>query len=478
MSKSSLKKNMIYQSGYEIMVLLLPFITSPYISRVFGAQCLGVYSYTVSIAYYFQMFAMLGIKFYGNRTIAQCQNDRNKMNKTYSEILTLHITVSLISLGLYFVYCFFEKKYTLYSIIQGMVVLAGLFDVSWFFFGIEQFKITVIRSAIIKLASVVLLFLLTNTKDDFWIYVFLTAGSQLANQVVLFVMAKKYVTFKRPKYSEVLPHLKPMLILFIPVLALGIYKYTDKIMLGMFGLDTELGFYENAEKIVNIPLSVVFSFGSVMLPKMSQMVASKEGQAIQRFMRLSIKYMVGLSMGMAAGLIGISEIFAPVFWGEGFVESGVLIRVLSLSIPFSTFASIVRNQDMIPHGKDNEYCISILVGAVVNVVLNYILIPRHGAIGVSIATVTAEILVCICQLCFSRKQFAYGQYIRQTTLFLIISVFMAIAVRCIGRLLGKTIITLVIQVVFGVVLFCGCSIVFMFVTRDSDLKSIMKSKAK
>ena len=320
MSKSSLKKNMIYQSGYEIMVLLLPFITSPYISRVFGAQCLGVYSYTVSIAYYFQMFAMLGIKFYGNRTIAQCQNDRNKMNKTYSEILTLHITVSLISLGLYFVYCFFEKKYTLYSIIQGMVVLAGLFDVSWFFFGIEQFKITVIRSAIIKLASVVLLFLLTNTKDDFWIYVFLTAGSQLANQVVLFVMAKKYVTFKRPKYSEVLPHLKPMLILFIPVLALGIYKYTDKIMLGMFGLDTELGFYENAEKIVNIPLSVVFSFGSVMLPKMSQMVASKEGQAIQRFMRLSIKYMVGLSMGMAAGLIGISEIFAPVFWGEGFAD--------------------------------------------------------------------------------------------------------------------------------------------------------------
>lgn len=115
MSKSSLKKNMIYQSGYEIMVLLLPFITSPYISRVFGAQCLGVYSYTVSIAYYFQMFAMLGIKFYGNRTIAQCQNDRNKMNKTYSEILTLHITVSLISLGLYFVYCFLKKNihYTL-----------------------------------------------------------------------------------------------------------------------------------------------------------------------------------------------------------------------------------------------------------------------------------------------------------------------------------------------------------------------------
>lgn len=476
MSKSSLKKNMLYQSSYEIMVLLLPFITSPYISRVFGAQCLGVYSYTVSIAYYFQIFSMLGIKFYGNRSIAQCQNDRAKMDKTYSEILTLHVLVSLVSFVIYLVYCYFEKEYTLYSIIQGMVVLSGLFDVSWFFFGIEQFKITVVRSAVIKLVSVVLLFLLTKTRDDFWIYVVLMAGSQLVNQIVLFVMSRKYVTFKMPKRRDVIPHLKPMLNLFVPVLALGIYKYTDKIMLGSFGLSTELGFYENAEKIVNVPLSIVFSFGTVMLPKISQMMESKEEKAVQRYMQLSIKYMVGLSMGMAAGLIGIAYVFAPVFWGEEFVKSASLITILAFSIPFSTFASIVRNQDMIPSGKDTAYGVSILLGAVINVILNYILIPSHGAIGVSVATIAAEVFVCAFQLCFSRKKFPYRQYISQTWTCLMASVIMAIAVRCLGRLLGVSIFTLVVQVLFGALLFCSCSLLLMYVTKDDDIKWLSARK--
>lgn len=472
MSKPSLKKNMLYQSGYEILVLLLPFITSPYISRVFGAQCLGIYSYTVSISYYFQMFAMLGIKFYGNRSIAQCRNNREKMNKVYSEILLLHIIVSVISLLAYGVFCCFDKKYTLYTIIQGMVVLAGLFDVSWFFFGIEQFKITVVRSTIIKLISVVLLFVLTNKQEDFWIYVALMAGSQLANQVVLFFMARKYVTFEMPDIKRVFSHLKPMVILFIPVLALGIYKYTDKIMLGIFGMETELGYYENAEKIVNIPLSVVFSFGSVMLPKISQLVVSGDDKAVQRYMKLSIKFMVGLSIGMSAGLIGIANIFAPVFWGTEFINSGVLISVLAFSIPFSTFANIVRNQDFIPNGMDIQYSFSILLGAVVNIVLNYLLIPDYGALGVSIATVTAEVLVCIVQLLLSKGKFPYVKYILGAVFFIIPATIMWFVVYYLGSLIGMSTLTLVIQVVVGAVIFCLLSFAGMYIKKDSDLNTI------
>lgn len=476
MSKSSIKKNMLYQSGYEIMVLLLPFITSPYISRTFGAQCLGIYSYTVSIAYYFQIFSMLGIKFYGNRSIAQCQGNREKLDKIYSEILTLHIVVSLISLLAYVFYCLFERQYTLYSIIQGMVVLAGLFDVSWFFFGIEQFKITVARSAVIKLISVILLFVFTNSQDDFWIYVVIMAGSQLANQVILFVMARKYVTFRVPTCKSVITHLKPMLVLFVPVLALGIYKYTDKIMLGMFGEKVELGFYENAEKIVNIPLSVVFSFGSVMLPQISQLVAAKEKEAVQRYMRLSVKYMVGLSIGMAAGLIGIADVFAPVFWGEEFKNCGGLISILAVSVPFSTFASIVRNQELIPNGKDNEYCISIILGAVVNVVLNYILIPAYGAVGVSIATVIAEILVCVFQWIFTRKQYPYGKFILGTCVFLLSSVLMMIVVRYMGIVFSASIATLAMQIFVGVLLFCVLSVVLMLIKKDQDIILLLRKK--
>ena len=478
MSKPSLKKNLLYQSGYEILVLLLPFITSPYISRVFGAQCLGIYSYTVSISYYFQMFAMLGIKFYGNRSIAQCRNDRKLMNKVYSEILLLHIIVSIISLIAYAVFCCFEKQYTMYTIIQGMVVLAGLFDVSWFFFGIEQFKITVVRSTIIKLISVVLLFVLTHNQDDFWIYVVIMAGSQLVNQVVLFIMARKYVTFEMPELKRVFSHLKPMLILFIPVLALGIYKYTDKIMLGIFGMETELGYYENAEKIVNIPLSVVFSFGSVMLPKISQLTVLGENEAVQRYMRLSIKFMVGLSIGMSAGLIGIANIFAPVFWGSEFISSGVLISVLAFSIPFSTFANIVRNQDFIPNGMDIQYSFSILLGALVNIVLNYLLIPAYGALGVSIATVSAEVLVCVVQLLLSKRKFPYGKCLVGAIGFIIPASIMLFVVYQLGCILGLSTLTLVIQVVVGAIIFCILSIAGMKIIKDRDLNAILHLNLK
>lgn len=477
MTKSSIKKNMLYQSGYEILVLLLPFITSPYIARTFGAQYLGIYSYTVSVAYYFQMFAMLGIKFYGNRAIAQCRNDRDKMNDTYSEILVLHVFVSIISILAYISYCFFEKQYTNITIIQGMVVLASLFDVSWFFFGIEQFKITVIRSALIKLISVALLFILTNKQEDFWIYVVLMAGSQLANQIILFIMARKYVTFKRPKCKAVISHIKPMLILFIPVLSLGIYKYTDKIMLGLFGMETELGFYENAEKIVNIPLSVVFSFGSVMLPKISQMVISGESKAVERYMQLSIKFMVGLSIGMSAGLMGISSVFAPVFWGSEFTRSGILIFVLAVSIPFSTLANIVRNQDLIPNKKDSQYSLSILLGAIINIVLNYILIPLYGALGVSIATVSAEVFVCLIQLFLSNCKFPYGKYILGTCIFLFPSVIMYFIVFCFGEHVGTSVLTLVLQVLIGVFVFGLLSYLIMRIIKDSDL-SLLSIRVK
>lgn len=475
---NSIKKNIVYQAVYEILLIILPFFTSPYISRLFGAEYLGVFSYTYSIAYYFQIFGMLGIKFHGNRSIARVRDNQEKLNIVYSEILTVHVLICLLSFLIYIIYCFLMAEYKIYSLIQGMLVLSSLFDVSWLFFGLERFKETVARNTLIKLLSVFSIFAFVHSVDDFWIYVLIMAGSQLLSQLILFVMARKYVTFRVVAVKSLVNHLKPLVILFVPVLALSLFKFMDKIMLGALGSKVELGYYENAEKVLNIPLSVIFSLGSVMLPRMSNLIANDDKSALDKYMNLSLKYMTGLSFPMAFGMAGVATVFAPVFWGGGFISSGFIIAVLSISIPFSTIASVVRNQDLIPKGRDALYSYSIIAGAIVNLILNYLLIPKYEAIGVSIATVVAEIVVCLFELWFVRESKNYFIYIRKSVVFSIPAIFMYISIRLIGKLLGIHIFTLFAQVLVGVAVFAIFGMFTIYITKDEIGKALMQNLLK
>lgn len=469
---SSIKKNVFYQAIYEILILILPFFTSPYISRLLGAEYLGIYSYTYSIAYYFQMFCMLGIKFYGNRSIAQNRNNQDQLDKVYSQILTLHMIVSLISTFCFVVYTLAFSKYKTYMILQGMMVLSSVFDVSWLFFGLEQFKTVVSRNTIIKILSVILIFTFVKKIDDFWIYIAIMSGTQLVSSLFLFLMSRKYVHFSCPKYTDIIPHIKPLFVLFIPILALSIFKYMDKIMLGMLGNKIELGYYENAEKVLNIPLSVVFSFGSVMLPRISNLIATDSGQ-LDRYMRLSIKYMVGLSIAMSFGMAGVAHVFAPVFWGELFTRSGIIIALLAISIPFSTLASIIRNQDLIPNGRDAYYSYSIIAGALINLIINYLLIPKYQAIGVTIGTIVAEITVCVAEVILVSNRNAYIDYLKSSLIFLVPSLIMFILVRMIGNYLGLHVYTLIVQVLSGVLVFGIITAILMVVFKDADLMRVL-----
>ena len=159
---SSIKKNLAYQTFYEILILILPFFTSPYIARVMGAEYLGIFSYTYSIAYYFQLFGMLGIKFYGNRSIAKVRDNKEDLSRVFNEIFLLHVLFSVVSCACYLVYCFVFSEYRTFALLQGFMVLSSVFDVSWLFFGLEKFKTTVTRSTIIKIISVVLIFMKIN----------------------------------------------------------------------------------------------------------------------------------------------------------------------------------------------------------------------------------------------------------------------------------------------------------------------------
>lgn len=476
--KGSIKKNLAYQAFYEVFAIILPLLTSPYIARVIGAEGLGVFSYTYSIAYYFQLFGMLGIKFYGNRSIAQVRDDKDKTNTVYSEILIIHILLSIISFVIYIIYSVFIAKYEFYSLIQSIMVIAALFDVSWLFFGLEEFKTTVTRNTIIKVFSVASIFLFVHKKEDLWIYILIMAMSQLLGNLLLFIMARKYVNFSLPQFNQLSKHLKPLLILFIPVISTSIFKYMDKIMLGAIGDEVELGFYENAEKILNIPLGIIISFGSVMLPKMSNLVANRDDKASEKYISMSIRYMGCVSIAMAFGMASIGINFAPIFWGNEFAKAGYIIMLLAVSLPFTTVANIVRNQDLIPNGKDKYYSLAIIIGAVSNLVINFCLIPTLQSFGVAIGTIVSEILVCIVQMFMADKNNNYKSSILNASGFMIPGILMFITVYGIGKIVNGTIVSLLVQIFLGIIVYSISTLLYFMIIKDEIYIKIKRFLSK
>ena len=394
----SVKKNFIYNLSYQVLVMILPLITTPYISRVIGAEGVGIQSYTYSIANYFVLFAMLGVNNHGNRSIAMVRNDKEKLNRTFMSIYLIQVIMSILMIILYIIYItFFAKSYKIIFIIQLIYIIGALFDINWFFFGMEQFKITVIRNTIIKLISVMSIFIFVKDKSDLYLYSIILALGTLISQLILWRFLVKHLKFTKVKFYEVRQHINSMLTLFIPAISVSIYKVMDKIMLGSMSTVTEVGFFANSERIISIPLGIITALGTVMLPKMSNLLSKGKSNEARKYIDLSLRFAMFISIGAMFGLIGVGKSIVPAFLGNGFEGCIEVVSLLSITLLFMAWANVIRTQILIPKKKDKVYIISTLLGAIVNILINTLLITRLGAIGAAVGTIFAEATVCIYQ---------------------------------------------------------------------------------
>lgn len=474
MAKASIKKNFAYQMVYEILILILPFVTSPYIARVLGAESIGIYSYTYSVAYYFVLFAMLGLKNYGNRAIAQVREDKQVMSRVFWEIYTLHAGISVLCALAYIVYvAVWGGDTSVYAWIQTAYVLSAFFDISWFYFGIEKFKTTVTRNVIIRLLNVSCIFLFVRGVHDLWKYCLIMALGNLLSQIVLWLTVGQEIDFVKPDWERMRRHLQPMLILFIPAVAVSLYKYMDKIMLGTMASKAQLGLYENSEKVVNIPVTVIASFGTVMLPKMSNLAANKAKKATRRYLDLSMEFVMFLAVALACGLLGVGNVFSVVFWGQEFTHCGTLIMGLCITLPFIAFANVLRTQYLIPRERDKTYLLSVCAGAVVNLVINALLIPSMGADGAVIGTICAEVTVCVIQTVSLLRELPIGRYLRQTLYFLGAGGVMCAVVYWLGEAMGVGVLTLVVQIAAGGLLYMAFGCVYFIRTNNEIVIKLM-----
>lgn len=408
---SNLKKNFIYSFLYQVLILIIPLLVAPYLSRVLKAEGIGIYSYTYSIVYYFMLFTLLGVNNYGNRSIAKVRDDKEELKKTFWSIYIFQLFMGVIMLILYIMYIFFfDNLYKSISYIQIIFIFSAILDIGWLYLGLEEIKMTITRNILVKLGNLLLVFLFVKTENDVWIYTLIMSGMALVSQILLWSFIAKKIGFVKIKWKDIRKHIKPNFVLFLPVIAVSLYKIMDKIMLGFFGNIEEVGFYENAEKIINIPITFITALGTVMLPRMSNLIAKGENEKIQYYIQKSMKFVMFLSMGMVFGLIAIGYDFAPLFFGGDFQKTGILIVLLAPTILFLSFANVLRTQYLIPNEKDKIYIISVSLGAIVNLIFNFLFIPKWGSIGACFGTITAEFVVMFTQAIFLTKYLPIKEY--------------------------------------------------------------------
>lgn len=467
---SSIKSNFIYNMAYQILSIILPLITAPYVTRVLGATNLGVYSYSQAFANYFYLFAMLGVNNYGNRSIARVRDDQQKLNRTFWEIFSFQLLVGAVVSIAYILYVVvFVQSNRLIYILQFFYVLSGMLDVNWACFGLEKFKLTAARSMIARIVMAAAVFLLIKDESDLWIYTLILSLQYLISAAVIWPFILKQISFVKVTWEGISRHIKPNLMLFLPVIAISLYNIMDKLMLGYFSTEEEVAFYTYAERIATIPTTVILALDNVMMPRMSNLYATHREEKAANLMDSVMMFAMFMSSAMAFGLAGVGEQFATWFYGSAFSRCGFFIVLLCPTILFKGCAGALRTQYIIPTQKDKIYLASLISGAAVNLILNALLIPSMNGVGAIIGTIAAEFSVCFVQFFMTRRDIPIIKYVVDFVGFFVIGTAMYFVVRAFDGVSSIAIVNIVIQVSVGAIVFVILGLLYMLKIRKNPV---------
>lgn len=406
MMEKSVSKNYLYNLGYQLLTLLTPFLVIPYLSRVLGAEGIGAYSYTLSIAAYFILLANLGTTDYAQREIAYQMGKRREQSRIFWETWLLRTALTVLSLALYYGLVERMAASSLIYWVQALNIVAVLFDVTWFFQGLEEFGKIVLRNFFVRLLNVALVFLLIHGTEDLLLYVALMGAMNLLSGLLMWLSLPRYLV--RVPIGEIRPwrNFGTVLSLFLPQMAIQLYTVLDKTMLGILtGALVENGYYAQAEKVVKMPILVMTALGAVMMPRISALYAAGDEKAIGAHIMRSYRFVWLLALPMAVGLAGTISYVTPWFFGAGFEKVEPLVKVMSGMVIAIGLSNVTGLQYLLAVNRQNHLTISCLIGAAVNVLLNWFLIPKFLSEGAAVASLLAEGTVAAVEFWFVRKIF-------------------------------------------------------------------------
>lgn len=474
MAKKSLKLNFIYNLIYQLLVIITPFIVTPYISRVLGVDNVGLYSYSNSIVSYFLLFAILGTTTYAQRSIGYVQADKEARSRKFWEIYIFRLATVGVTLGAYMLFVMLgtAPEQRIIYLILSLNLVNVIIDISWFMLSIEEFGKTVSFSILFRALNIAFIFLFVKGEGDLWIYVLLTVAFTVGGNLPLWLFLPKYIC--KVKGIKPFKDIKTVLQMFLPTIAVQIYTVLDKSMIGWFTEGySENGYYEQAEKVVKITLTLVTSLGLVMIPRISQKF--KEGNLAQVYSYLykSYRFVWMMSIPIMFGLIVIADTFVPIFFGDGYEPCILLIQIFSPIVIAIGLSNVTGMQYFVPTGKQNILTLTVVIGAGVNFVLNLCLIPFFHALGASIASVVAEFTVCVAGFiyCLKQKKFNIKPIFTCSWKYWLAGAVMFVALYLLKMALTVKVWCLLVLFFSGVVLY----FVLLLVLRDNLFWEILRT---
>lgn len=394
-------KNYAYNLSYQLLVIILPIITTPYVTRIFSSDDLGTYGYFSSIVTYFILLATLGVANYGTKVIS---GHRKDIDKNFWGIYSLQLGATIFSIFLYCVlYIFLQFMHNPVALILGLSLLSKGLDISWLFQGLEDFRKITARNITVKLVGVIAIFLFIKSANDLHLYVFLLTIFELLGQLSMWLPAREFIGKPHFDWEYAKQHLRPIILLFLPQIAISLYVTLDRTMLGALASTKDVGIYDQALKLVNILLTLVTSLGSVMLPRVSNLLSLGDHKAINKMHEMSFLIYNLVIFPIMAGMLIVNDDFVNFFLGQDFQEARYAIAIMIFRMFFIGWTNIMGIQILIPHNKNKEFMLSTTIPAIVSVGVNLLLLPKLGYIGAAIVSVLTEVLVWLIQLFYTRS---------------------------------------------------------------------------
>lgn len=464
--KKSLKLNFIMNAMLTMSSFLFPLISAPYIYRVLQADGKGKVTFATALVAYFLMLARLGIPTYGVRACAKVRDDRQALSKTAHELLIINLVMSVVSYGLLFLGLVFVPQLQSDRVLYLVVSLTIIFDtigMEWLYKALEQYRYIAIRSMLFKLIALVAMFVLVRTREDYVIYGALTIFAASASSVLNFVHARKYISMRPMPGYRFRPHLKAVAIFFAMTCASTVYTNLDTVMLYFMRGETVVGYYDAAVKIKSILVSIVTSLGVVLLPRASYYVERGEMDQFRNITRKALNFVFVAALPMMLYFMIFARQGILLLSGEGYGDSVAPMQIIMPTLLFIGLSNILGIQILVPTGREKVVLWSLIVGAVVDVILNLTLIPTYGAAGAAAGTMVAEFAVLVYQYWMLRREVGSSfRMIPYGKLLLALTLSTAASIWLLWLELG-----VFVTLILSAALFFGCYGVMLLILRES-----------
>ena len=464
--------NYLYNLSYEILSLVLPIFSVPYVSRILGAYQLGKYYYVTAVVTYFGIFAVLGTVDYGQREIASRQDSLVERSKKFWNILLFRLFFIFLALVIYIpVVIISPDKYKLLFLINIITFLGWACDISWYFQGMENYKVTALKNGIVKIVATALIFILIRTPDDVWLYTMIYVVAGLLGNLTMFPYLKGSIIFVKTNLRKALSQFSDIIGLFLPVVAIQLYNSLDKIILGQFSNDKQVGYFSQVQIIVNFCVIFVAAYGGVMTPHISYLFNNNKTQIIKSYIKSAIRYVYMLAIPMVIGCIGIGDIFVPIFFGAKYRAAIPTLYILSCLIVILGMGQL-QGQFLVAINRQKYFSLATFSALIINftVAIVLVLVFHLGAVGASIATVLSEIAAAIIEAYYLRDVSGLESYFKFFIHYLLLGGTILLSIFIVRIVLKNNFAILITSILFSLLSYLGA----LLISRDDMFLTIIK----